>query len=288
MDEPLINDVADTAFMVAAYRAAESRRPDALFRDPLAERLAGERGPRIAAALAGGAMRGWSMVVRTVVIDELVQQVVERDVDTVLNLGAGLDARPYRMELPAPLRWIEVDVPRIIEWKEAKLAGETPRCRLERVALDLADTEARRELFATIDAEARGVLVLTEGVVPYLTVAEAGALADDLRRGEKTRAWIVDYFSRRLLHFHRRSGVAQQMRNAPFRFDPEDWRRFFAEHGWTVREMRYIPEEARRLGRPMPLPPLVRAMIKVRRTFMRRRHREQMMHLMGYALMAPG
>jgi hypothetical protein len=32
--EPLITGVPDTAFMVAAWRAAESDRPDALFRDP--------------------------------------------------------------------------------------------------------------------------------------------------------------------------------------------------------------------------------------------------------------
>ena len=35
-----IEDVSDTAFMVAAYRAIESKRTDALFRDPLAAKLA--------------------------------------------------------------------------------------------------------------------------------------------------------------------------------------------------------------------------------------------------------
>jgi hypothetical protein len=39
------------------------------------------------------------------------------------------------------------------------------------------------------------MLVLTEGVVPYLTDADVAALADDLRRTEKVRFWITDYFS---------------------------------------------------------------------------------------------
>jgi O-methyltransferase involved in polyketide biosynthesis len=48
--DPLISNVSDTARWVAVYRAWESARPDALFRDPLAGRLAGERGRAIAAA----------------------------------------------------------------------------------------------------------------------------------------------------------------------------------------------------------------------------------------------
>ncbi|MDE3110116.1 MAG: class I SAM-dependent methyltransferase, partial [Acidobacteriota bacterium] len=40
--------VSDTAFWVAHYRAIEGERPDALFHDPLAGVLAGERGRNIA------------------------------------------------------------------------------------------------------------------------------------------------------------------------------------------------------------------------------------------------
>ena len=51
----------------------------------------------------------------------------EGEVDAVLNLAAGLDTRPYRLELAATLRWIEADLPGINESKAQALAGEKPR-----------------------------------------------------------------------------------------------------------------------------------------------------------------
>ena len=46
----MIRNISDTALWAAIYRARESDRPDALFRDPLARRLAGERGGEVVEA----------------------------------------------------------------------------------------------------------------------------------------------------------------------------------------------------------------------------------------------
>jgi len=51
--DPLISNVSDTARWIAAYRANESARPDALFHDPLADQIAGARGHAIVAAAPG-------------------------------------------------------------------------------------------------------------------------------------------------------------------------------------------------------------------------------------------
>ncbi len=99
MIAPLISDVSDTARWVAAYRARESARPDALFRDPLAARLAGDRGQRIARALARPGDDGWPLVTRTQLIDQLVTTAVAGGCDCVLDLAAGFDTRPYRYSL---------------------------------------------------------------------------------------------------------------------------------------------------------------------------------------------
>src|SRR3954462_4287550 len=91
-----LHHVSDTALWVAHYRAEESERPDALFRDPFAKALAGERGRRIAQAMGATAKyTRWTLVIRTVLIDRYIEAAIAGGVDTILNLGAGLDTRPY-------------------------------------------------------------------------------------------------------------------------------------------------------------------------------------------------
>ena len=92
-----IQNVSDTAFMVAGFRASETERADALFRDPLAAKLAGDHGCTILTALPRRYVGEWTVVIRTVIIDALLRQAIADGVDTILNLGAGLDTRPYRM-----------------------------------------------------------------------------------------------------------------------------------------------------------------------------------------------
>src|ERR1700690_627282 len=134
--EPLIRHVSDTARWVAVYRAGESTRPDALFRDPFAERLAGERGEQIARLFPFANKNAWPFAMRTYLFDKLILQEIERGADTIINLAAGLDARPYRMKLPTKLKWVEVDLPEIQAYKEEILAVEKPVCELRRVRLD--------------------------------------------------------------------------------------------------------------------------------------------------------
>ena len=285
MAESLIKGVSDTAFMVAAWRAAESERPDALFRDPFAARLAGEHGRAIIASLNRNFLRGWQVVIRTVIIDELIQKAVAAGTDAIVNLGAGLDARPYRMELPAGLRWIEVDYPHVIDWKAEKLADDRPRCRLERIKLDLAELAARRELFASLGASSKKTLILTEGVIPYLTTDAVGALADDLRTIPGV-SWIVDYFSPEAMRYRKRF-TGRQMREAPFQFEPGDWFAFFARHGWKPAEVQYIADEAARRRRPIPLPPMLNLLVKVRRLFSSPAGRDAFRTFAGYVLLKP-
>jgi len=106
-----LRNISDTARWVAWYRALESERKDAWFHDPLARRLAGERGARIATEMGAQGRAAWGFVARTVVIDRFVTQCIGEGAQLVVNLAAGLDTRPYRMTLPRTLRWIEVDLP---------------------------------------------------------------------------------------------------------------------------------------------------------------------------------
>jgi methyltransferase (TIGR00027 family) len=287
MTEPLIRDVSDTAFWIAHHRALETERADALFRDPLAARLAGERGRKIAASMPNSRIIGWTVVMRTCIIDDFIRSAVGEGVDTVLNLGAGLDSRPYRMSLPESLHWIEADYPHIVDYKESQLAHEKPRCRLERVKIDLADRPERQKLFSRINAQANRILVLTEGVIPYLSVEEAALLADDLRALDRARYWLVDYFSPQAMKYRHRKRMGRKMQNAPFKFSPGDWFGFFKQHGWRPREIRYLAEEAERLRRPIPLPRLVKAALKLWGLFVSKDRRDALRKFAGYVLLEP-
>jgi methyltransferase (TIGR00027 family) len=262
----------------------ESERPDALFRDPYARRLAGERAERIVAAMPKGRAWAWPMIVRTAVMDELIVRTVERDgADTVLNLAAGLDTRPYRLALPPAVRWIEVDFPDVIAYKQQQLAAEQPRCALEQMGLDLMDVARRQALFARIGAAARAALVVSEGLLIYLTFEQVGALARDLAAQPAFRWWLVDLASPRLLKMMAKNwGPVVAAGNAPFRFAPEEGTRFFERHGWIEAEFRSTWDEAHRLKRAeVPLAWLWRLVGRV----VPRRWREQQRRLSGIVLL---
>ena len=248
--EPLIRNLADTARWVAVYRAQESERPDAHFRDPFARRLAGERGEQIARALPFAKQNAWSFVTRTVLVDRFITEQIEEGTDVVINLAAGLDARPYRMALPAALPWVEVDLPEVLDYKEEILRGETPVCRLERVRLDLSDVAARQELFARLGRSARKALVVTEGLLVYLTAEEVGALAQDLGAPPGIQRWIIDVASPGLLKLmNKRMGPALKQAEAPLKFAPEEGPPFFERFGWEPLAVRSLLHTAAGLKR---------------------------------------
>src|ERR1022692_3190883 len=152
-----VRNISDTALWVAYFRALETRRPDALFRDPFAERLAGEHGFHLANTLPDGNKHEWAWMARTYLFDQFLAREIKDGADLVINLAAGLDARPYRMQLPPALQWVEIDLPEILTYKEGILYGEKPTCRLERIRLDLSDVDARKPAFAELAGRARKI-----------------------------------------------------------------------------------------------------------------------------------
>jgi methyltransferase (TIGR00027 family) len=250
-----IQNVSDTARWVAVYRAMESKRPDALFRDPFAERLAGDRGHEIVDEMKRGRQMAWAMITRTAVFDEMIMdRVRNHGVDTVINLAAGLDARAWRLPLPPTLQWFDVDLPGMIEYKTTAMRGETPKCRYEAIAADLANASERDEVLRRVGGVARTALVVTEGLLIYLGEEDVTALAQALHAQRSIKWWITDLATPVLLQLMTRMwGKNVDAGRAPFRFGPEDSAAFFAPLGWRRIEFRSGMEEAKRLDREMSL-----------------------------------
>jgi methyltransferase (TIGR00027 family) len=247
--QSLIRSVSDTARWVAVFRARESERPDALFRDPFARRLAGDHGEQIAGHIEFGNRSQWSFVMRTYLFDQFVLGQIQEGLDLVINLGAGLDARPYRMPLPASLRWIEVDLPQILEYKENVLAREKPACALERVSLDLSKASARREFFTQASSKGSKALIITEGVLAYHAVEEVAELARDLAGPQNFRRWALDIASPGLLRMIQQKMPELSQAGTPLKFGPKEGPEFFVPYGWNPIKVASILKSAARAKR---------------------------------------
>lgn len=248
--EPIIRNISDTALWTAVHRARESERPDALFQDPLARRLAGARGEQIAASFPGEQRHAWTWVTRTYLFDGYIREAVRGGADMIVNLAAGLDTRPYRMDLPSSLLWVEVDLPDLLDYKDAMLDGETPRCRLERVRMDVSDHGARRALFADLGARAKKALIVTEGLIIYLTPEQVGKLARDLARPSSFQCWTLDLASPGLLRLLQRELQPRLAEGgATLHFGPQEGPLFFLPYGWKPLEVRSLLKTAARLRR---------------------------------------
>ncbi len=246
-----IHHVSDTALWVAAFRAIETQRTNALFQDPFAELLTGDRGKKIARAMPFYKRMEIGIAMRTHVIDEYIDLAIGKyEVDTILNLGAGLDTRPFRMDLPKTLCWYEIDFPSMIEYKRQKMADHNPRCHFTSIPLDLGNHSERRACLQKINSTSKRVLVLSEGLIYYLTQEQVDTLSKDLLEQPNFHFWIQDYFSISSNPVGQwvRNQLQKKLIHAPFQFLPENWIDYFAQRGWKTADHRTLNEELFRLS----------------------------------------
>ncbi|MGA8333048.1 MAG: class I SAM-dependent methyltransferase, partial [Mycobacterium sp.] len=131
----LASSVGATATMVAAARAAASRRPDPVIDDPFAEPLVRAVGLDFFTKVARGELdfadvddgAGFPRMVdtfaaRTRFYDDYFAAASAAGVRQVVIVASGLDSRLYRLPWPAGTTLYEIDQPEVIEFKTATLA----------------------------------------------------------------------------------------------------------------------------------------------------------------------
>ena len=192
-----------------------------------------------------------SCVIRTCLLDDMLLRAIEEDkIDTIVNLGAGLDTRPYRLRLEPSLRWFEVDQPHVLEYKASKLERYPAACSLQAVALDVRDAAATRAFFRHIGATACRALALTEGLLAYLTDEQIGALVCGLSSEPVFRWWLSDLISPAALWLMNRAlGNSTAARDVTLRFAPEEGSAYFLRYGWATEESRSCLTEGRQMDR---------------------------------------
>ena len=185
-----------TARWVAFLRGLAHHGRPALVHDPLAAELLGgtagvvltmaDRAGPVTSALvavldAASGGRSRFMSIRTRVLDEVVASAVAEGIDQLVILGAGFDARAWRLDGLSACTVFEVDHPDTQAHKRARLGIRAPTAReVHFVGVDFeVDSLATRLVDAGFDSS-RPAVVLWEGVVMYLPEAAIDATLQTL------------------------------------------------------------------------------------------------------------
>lgn len=229
--------VANTGLLVAAIRADESRRPDRLFTDPFAERLAGETGRRLLdeAVAEAGDRPTRQIVVRTRFWDEALLRATQ-SVRQVVILAAGMDARAFRLPWPGGTTVYELDQPDVIAAKAAALAGEEPSCTRVAVGVDLTGDWIDALRSNGFD-DRQPAVWLIEGLLQYLDAAAVGTLFERVDALSAAGSVLLyDVVGKTLLDAQLLAAVRQSMaRNgAPWLFGTDQPSELAERHGWSA------------------------------------------------------
>ncbi len=274
------SSVGATAVMVAAARAAETRRADALIRDPYAEMLIAEAGdgvwalmldddfvakvttsdPEVAAMFEN--MKSYQAV-RTRFFDTFFAEAVDAGIRQVVILASGLDSRAFRLPWPAGTTVFELDQPKVLEYKAETLAAHQvePTADRRAVAIDLRQDWPAALRGAGFDA-GKPTAWLAEGLLMYLPaeaqdllfarVTELSAAGSRVAaesmglHAEDRRERMRERFARITAQFDvQPMDITDLTYEDADRADVAEW---LAEHGWHAQAFS-SQDEMRRLNR---------------------------------------
>jgi methyltransferase (TIGR00027 family) len=277
----IATSVGTTAVMVAAARAAETDKDDPLIRDPYAKVLIAGAGsgawefmlddefigkvaatdPDVAAIFEH---MGNYQAVRTHFFDDFFTEATAAGIRQVVILASGLDSRAYRLQWPTGTVLFEIDQPKVLEYKAARLAedGALPSVRRHAVAVDLRLDWPKALREAGFDAD-KPTAWLAEGLLMYLPAeaqdrlfeqvtalsAEGSRMAVETvgMQAEERREQMRERFESIAARFDMQDtlDVAELMYNDPDRADVAQW---LDAHGWRSQTV-VSQDEMRRLGR---------------------------------------
>jgi methyltransferase (TIGR00027 family) len=277
----ITESVGATALGVAAARAAETARPNALIRDEYAYLLTASAGAAWAQMASGDdewlgddddARRMHEMArnyqaVRTHYFDGYFNAAVRTGIRQIVILAAGLDSRAYRLDWPTGTTVFEIDQPKVLGYKTSTLDahGAVAKARRVPVAVDLRDDWPAALIAAGFDPT-QPTAWLAEGLLPYLPGDAQDRLFDLVTANSAAGSRIaVEAFNMHPSQYSAEKRAARRERTAQLRdrlgldldvdtlmytdemrSDAAEW---LAGHGWRVDA---VPssEEMARLGRP--------------------------------------
>lgn len=239
MSEATAISVSFTAKVIAANRAIESQRADALFTDPWAAQLAGEE--VIAAVLPlfeEYEKQGRPYVsIRTRFFDDFLNSCSQH-IRQVVLLGSGMDTRAFRLNWQSGTQVYEIDQSDVLLYKESVLSGVIPNCKRHSICADLKESSWVQLLLDKGYQPSEPSIWLLEGFLYYLNPVEVETLLKNIQ----TLSVKGSYFGADVMNTVVCNGADDWAKYWLSSCDePES---FFAAYGWTASAIQPGEEEA--------------------------------------------
>ncbi|GAB3922906.1 class I SAM-dependent methyltransferase [Kribbella albertanoniae] len=164
MDAELVG-AQQTLSPVLRAKALDNRLPDPILGDKYAEQAMRRLDPDYDTGRFGTSQMGLVAVVRAKAHDDWARTFLDDHPDAVvLHLGCGLDARVYRVDPPPTVAWYDLDYPSVIKLRQQFLP---PREHYTLISSSVTDLSWLDQV-----PRDRPVLIIAEGLVPYLTESD--------------------------------------------------------------------------------------------------------------------
>ncbi|MHA6629441.1 class I SAM-dependent methyltransferase [Pseudonocardia sichuanensis] len=165
---PALTPAQESLFLTLGGRAFDSRLPRPFLGDTMADEILRKTGydvakfPTLSSRLVDPRTKVFDIAVRAKRLDEAVRQFVTRHPDAVvLDLGAGLDSRMFRVDPPHTVDWYDIDFPEVIAVRQQVLPQPA---NAHGIGADLTDPHWLDDV-----PDDRPSVIVADGLIAFLT-----------------------------------------------------------------------------------------------------------------------
>jgi O-methyltransferase involved in polyketide biosynthesis len=225
---PAFTPAQESLFLTLGGRALDSRLPNPFLGDTMADEILTKTGydlarfPQLTTKLQGPKTKVFDIAVRAKRLDELVRRFVARHPDAVvLDLGAGLDDRVFRVDPPPNVDWYDIDFPEVIALRRQVLPRHPSA---HSIGADLTDPNWLDDVPTD-----RPAVIVADGLIVFLTqhdfVSLLNRLSSHFPSGELAFNLYTTYAVWAVKHLRGLAAIAGGAANPGFNDSrqPERW-----------------------------------------------------------------